>query len=349
MAIRSRLLVLLALVQVACGESPADMSTTQAGTTDMATSGTTEEEPMGGWAEVLAAGPELGMLMSVWGSAPDDIIVVGGQEHADGESTAAMLAFDGAQWQPVDLPPGAPWLNWVFGIDGEVWSVGRGGTVLRREGGAWTLVETPTQLELWGVWGDSATSLWVVGGEPIAGPPVMLRWDGEAFSEVATSFLPEDVRALFKVWGRSADEVVAVGDAGAVVVWNGEAWALRANESIAPLFAAWAAPGDPIVTVGGRANGRIAHVLETVVQGETSTLPGLNGVWVDASGDATVVGDLGTIARVPAGSLTPDPEESPTHHLLHATFGFDGGPRFAVGGSFHAAPPKVGVILRSAE
>jgi hypothetical protein len=219
---------------------------------------------------------------------------------------------------------------------------------LRRQGDAWSVVETPTQLELWGVWGDSASSLWVVGGEPIQGPPVMLRWDGESFTTVDTTFLPEDVRALFKVWGRAGDEVYAVGDAGAVAVWNGHDWTMRDNESIAPLFAAWAAADGPVMTVGGRANARIAHVLDTV-EGETLALPGLSGVWVDASGHATVVGDLGTIARVVSGSLAAEPEDSPTHHLLHATFGFDDGPRYAVGGSFHSSPPKSGVILRASE
>lgn len=356
---RTAIAILVAIGQPGCREtgdagevdasSTNDPEDTGEATHGEATHGedSTGDEPSVGWTEVFAAGPELGMLMSVWGTAPDDLVVVGGQQRADGGSDAAMVVHDGMQWQPVALPPGTPWLNWVFGVDGEVWSVGRGGTVLRRRGETWSTIETPTELELWGVWGDSSTSLWVVGGEPIQGPPIMMRWEGDAFSIVDTSFLPEEVRALFKVWGRSANEVYVVGDMGAVAVYDGEAWTMRTNESIAPLFAIWGAEDGAVVTAGGRANARVAHVLETAVEGTTSELPGLSGVWVDASGLATVVGDLGTIARVAPGTLTLEPEVAPTHHLLHATFGFEGGPRFAVGGSFHDPPPKVGIVLRA--
>lgn len=47
-----------------------------------------------------------------------------------------------------------------------------------------------------------------------------------------------------------------------------------------------------------------------------------------------------------AGSREVVPEDSPTILLLHAVFGFDAGPRFAVGGNLAGVPPHVGVIVQ---
>ena len=101
--------------------------------------------------------------------------------------------------------------------------------------------------------------------------------------------------------------------------------------------------------MGGRANARIARWDGAAWAGVTLPLPGLSGVWVDEAGTATVVGWQGTIATLAPGSLEPAAEESGTVLLLHAVFGFSGGPRFAVGGSLSGAPPWVGVILESPE
>ena len=82
--------------------------------------------------------------------------------------------------------------------------------------------------------------------------------------------------------------------------------------------------------------------------GQTLALPGLNGVWVDPIGGATAVGVQGTIYRIAEGCEL-EQEPSNTNMVLHAVFGFSGGPRYAVGGSLLMPPPFVGVILQSAE
>ena len=295
-----------------------------------------------------SGGLELGMFMSVWGAAPDDVTVVGGQDNPP-DSQAVLLTFDGETWLEPELPPGVPWLNWVAGVDDEVWAVGREGTVLRRVDAQWSLEPVPTDAELWGVWGSSLSDVWVVGGDPVLGPPTLLHWDGASWQSMPTPFLEPGVAALFKVWGRSADEVYVVGEDGAVAVFDGMEWTARANDSIAPLFAVWAAPAKNPVAVGGRSSARIVSIEADEAPGVTLSLPGLNGVWVDEAGVATVVGDRGTIGVVQPGQTEVELEDSGTLFLLHATFGFEGGPRYAVGGSFHDPPPKRGIILRSSQ
>jgi len=102
-----------------------------------------------------------------------------------------------------------------------------------------------------------------------------------------------------------------------------------------------------MLSVGGRANGRLARWDGATWSGETLSGPGdgTNGVWVDSGGAATLVGWQGTIYSLAAGSLEPVQEESGTSLLLHAVHGFEGGPRFAVGGTLQAAPSFVGLVL----
>ena len=49
--------------------------------------------------------------------------------------------------------------------------------------------------------------------------------------------------------------------------------------------------------------------------------------------------------RLAPGGFSPEPEDSPTMHFLHAVTGFADGVRVAVGGSLLGPPPHVGVAL----
>ncbi|MEO7735276.1 MAG: WD40 repeat domain-containing protein, partial [Kofleriaceae bacterium] len=80
----------------------------------------------------------------------------------------------------------------------DVFAVGDGGTILRRQNGnAWTQMTSGTTANLRGLWASSSTDVWAggVGG-------VILHYDGTAWSPVtgATS----DVDA---VWGSGSNDV----------------------------------------------------------------------------------------------------------------------------------------------
>jgi len=235
-------------------------------------------------------------------------------------------------------------LHWIYGVDGELWTVGRQGAALRREGDTWVSHATGIDTILWGVWGAHKDALWTVGGDGVDDPPVLLGWDGAAWSAVT---LPPtgDSGGLFKVWGSGTNDITAVGDRGLALHFDGAAWTVQPTGDLADLISVWGRAPDQHLAVGGRANARVARWDGAAWTGETLLLPGLSGVWMDASGAATLVGNQGTIAELPAGSMTPNLQDSPTLLLLHAVFGFTDGPRFAVGGSLNGAPPYVGVIV----
>jgi hypothetical protein len=341
----------------ACGHDSGDeTSTASTGSTSTTAGSTTEDTPTTGepdtttgttsaWELGLQIGTDRGALLSVWGPAPDEVYAVGGQQASPSESSGILYRFDGATWIEQPLPPGTPMLHWIHGVDGDLWTVGRDGTTMRREGDAWVVHPTGVDTILWGIWGPRSDLLWTVGGDGVDDDPVMLRWDGAAWAPVA---LPATDKSggLFKIWGTGAEDVTAVGDRGLALHFDGDAWTVQATDDLADLISVWGrGPGEHLA-VGGRANGRIARWDGAAWSGITLPVPGLSGVWMDPGGAATVVGMQGTIGEVGPGGLDLVAQASPTHLLLHAVFGFDGGPRFAVGGNLAGAPPYVGVIVQ---
>lgn len=351
---------LAALALAACNAPSADATdTTDAATTSgapttsstsstsTATSTATTGDPAG-WSVALQLGVDRGALLSVWGPAPDDVWAVGGQFTPPTASTGALYHHDGAAWTEQPLPAATPMLHWIFGTGDDLWTVGRDGAALRREGDVWTPHPTGVSTILWGVWAAAPDDVWTVGGDGVNDDPVLLHWDGAAWSVTP---LPDtgDATGLFKIWGTGPADITAVGDRGLALHYDGAAWTVQPTDDLADLISVWGrAPGDQLAA-GGRANGRLARWDGSAWSGLTLDIPGLSGVWMDPDGLATVVGMQGTIGRVAAGSLEFTPEPSPTILLLHATYGFPGGPRFAVGGNLAGMPPYVGVIVQTDE
>jgi hypothetical protein len=347
--VRAVVIATVGLILAACAQAPAEdgeeSGSGSDGETEMSdTESETGPEPSA-WQPVLQANEEIGALMSIWGPSPDELFAVGGQPEPDG---GRVLRGSDSTWEPEPLPPGISMLNWVYGVDGLVWSVGTDGAIVRREAGAWMAETSPTDRTLWGLWGASADELWAVGGNGVSDDPVLLRRDG-ATGEWAAVELPPlgtDAHALFKIWGTGANDVWSVGDVGATVHWDGESWTAHPDPDGIDLISVWGSPDEGVIAVGGRANGRVDRLVGDVWSGETLALPGLNGVWVDPVDGATVVGVQGTIYRVSASGFELEPEDSGTNMVLHSVFGFSGGPRYAVGGSLLMPPPFLGVILR---
>ena len=175
------------------------------------------------WTEAFDASGA-GWLLSVWGPAPGQRFAVGGTPT---EGRIEKEQADGS-WAPVAVPAGVPLLNWVFGFgSSDVVVVGNDGTILRGDGTTFSQVASPTDQDLWGVWGSAPNDVWAVGGSArlASGVPTLLHYDGAAWTSVEVPPLtPTGVRALFKVWGSSATDVYAVGQIGVAIHWDGATW-----------------------------------------------------------------------------------------------------------------------------
>lgn len=343
---------MLGLLLAGCVQAPAEGESDSGSDTQVEADAEAESdsesetgvEPSG-WQPVLQANTEIGALMSAWGASPDELFVVGGQPEPGG---GRILRGHDDAWELESLPPEIAMLNWVHGVDGEVWSVGVGGAIVRREDDTWVAEASPTDRVLWGVWGAIAAELWAVGGDAVTDDPVLLHRDADGvWTNVELPPLGTNAHALFKIWGSAADDVWSVGDAGATVHWDGESWTAHPDPDGVDLISVWGSPDEGVIAVGGRANGRVDRLRGNAWSGQTIEVPGLNGVWVDPSGGATVVGVQGTIYRLGAGGYELEQEPAETAMALHSVFGFSGGPRYAVGGSLLMPAPFLGVIVRT--
>lgn len=336
----------LALAAALGCHSPLAATSAGEATTAASSSGSvTGDMAEGTWAIGHELGVDRGALFGVWGPAPDEVYAVGGQ-GAGATSVGVMLRWDGSAWSEVALPAETRRLHWIAGVDGALWVVGEDGTALRREGEKWTATATGVETSLWGIWGADAAAVWAVGGSGFNDEaPVLLRWDGSAWAPEVMPALPPECHALFKVWGADANDVTVVGDFGAALHHDGAQWTLQDAGSIADLISVHGRAKER-VAVGGRANARVARWDGDAWTGEVLDRPGLSGVWVASDGSATAVGSSGQILHSRAGEPLWVEEDSPTILVLHAVFGFDEGPRFAVGGNITGNPPYIGVVVQ---
>ena len=320
---------------------------------DDETHGSSEDPPPAGWETSLEVGEEIGAFFSVWGPSPDRVYAVAVQPLGGGVSAGAIQRWDGQQWSAAEVPEGVPGLNWVYGTGTWRFAVGELGALLVRDGdeGAWTEYGCDTVLPFWGVWGAAPDDVWAVGGDGFNRDPIACHFDGEAWTPAELPELSIDSHALYKVWGTAGDDVWAVGQDGLLMHWTGPdpGWVEVPSGTEFDLISLWGTGPDQILAVGGRATGVLARWDgEGWTAQEVPELPGLNGVWMAADGTAVVVGPQGGAGVVAPGALQVQREDSGTPLALHAVFGFDGGERWAVGGSLDQAPPYVGVILHHA-
>jgi hypothetical protein len=298
-----------------------------------------------------------GSLLSIWGTAADDVYAVGGPLGNAGFQTLA-LHFDGTKWKR--LSPGhADSYWWVHGSGkSDVWMVGEKGRITHYDGASFQDHSGATTATLFGVWAASPSDAWAVGGAletPGVPNDVVLHWDGASWKSEA---LPETLNATyFKVWGSSASDVYVVGSvANSGVVWHrtGGAWKREAqnvaNDKI--LTIAGCAPDD-VYAVGGR------QILHTTGDGtwtrvdQVAIVSDVNGVACAPSGapygKVVVVGAGSLKLRRVDGAWVSDFGTKP-YADLHGAWVDPTGALWGVGGSFIAKPrpnaTRDGVIAR---
>ena len=147
------------------------------------------------------------VLWSVWGS--DDHVVAVGDE-------GAIVAFDGTRW--LSHPAPSPLhLHGVWGRRADqVYAVGDFASVIEFDGTRWREIHRlGVDVSAVAVAGFGPHDLFVVGDEGL-----ILRSDGVGFERVDGKTRD----ALYALWGMDADHVLAVGDFGAILRWNGREW-----------------------------------------------------------------------------------------------------------------------------
>jgi len=302
------------------------------------------------WALGLKVDETVGTFLNAWGSERGEVYAVGGNPDR-----GAMWRFDGAIWTAESVPEDMPLINWVSGLDTDagasLWFAGNAGQLaLREPSGGWTRMALTSSSALWGIFAGADDDVWAVGGDIPGDAPVLAHWDGAGWTELAPPPADRKYDALLKVWGHASDRVWAVGHRGVVFRFDGSAWTQQLAGTTSDLISLWGTPEGGLVAVGGRANGVIARYDASADAWTSQTigeLPGLNGVWVDATGEAFAVGIDGVVIAIePGGFEWRELDRSARPDTLHGAFGLPDGARFGVGGNLLYSPPWTGVIVQ---
>lgn len=183
-------------------------------------------------------------LNAIWAASPDEAWAVGDQ---------GTLARCNPSCASVPSPTQAS-LKAVWGSSPrDVWASGESGTLVHFDGTSWSKVASPAgQAAVVSLWGASANEVWAVAVIPNATSSTLMRWDGTAW----TAFEQPPV-VLRAVCGAGADDVWAVGKAGAMMRRRLGSWSTVTSGVGHDLNACAALPGAGVWVVGQ--GGAILH------------------------------------------------------------------------------------------
>lgn len=247
----------------------------------------------------------------VWGSAPDDVYLVG---YGFIAQAARILHYDGRSWSSVadfDREDVAgQGLESIWGASAsDVFAVGfedvgpfRVSAIWHFDGGGWLrmAVPGPVQPALTDVWGSGSRDVYAVGRDEAAG--VILRYDGAGWGPV----LQVDGVLFNGVWGSAPDDVFAAGFlveerddqffvSGVVWHFDGTAWSPMDLPDVGVLYEVWGTSGSDVYVVGEE--GLILRYDGTTWEPTTVGRENLLGVWGGAPGEVFAVGNSGTILQ----------------------------------------------------
>jgi hypothetical protein len=253
-------------------------------------------------------------LRGVWGSAEDNIFVVG---PAD-----TMIKFDGWDWAVQSINTDGRELNAVYGTDANnVFTLADSnrGIYYSANGETWARRSSDySDNALYSLFGLTPDTMIATGNVsirifwPVYYYYSVLYVDINNSDNIARATPSAQIHAdLHGVWGHSADNVYAVGKLGCkrstiglretddTTVWhyNGNAdkiWTYVDVPADETLYGIWGSAADDIFAVGE--NGRILHFdgLIWSVQ-DSPTTQTLRAVWGSAYDDVYAVGDAGTV------------------------------------------------------
>jgi hypothetical protein len=243
---------------------------------------------------VLQENFEDGLLLSVWGSASDEVWIVGGR-------AGKTVVLHGDQSQLLEVSnPGTAMAWWICGLGEGLAIVGEQGLVMTQTSpGEFASLDVGIESTLYGCWGDSVDDFWIVGGDPLTGPAELAHvQNGQAIAPDLGSLLSELPRVLFKVVGMD-EQLFVVGGDGTLLHRDGSGqWQVtRIASATVPLFTVSATSDDDVWAVGGLGSAVVTHFDGEQWQDESPLrLPNLFGVSAVAD-EVVVAGAFGALAE----------------------------------------------------
>jgi hypothetical protein len=195
---------------------------------------------------------------------------------------------------------------------GNVFAVGRAGTVLRFDGQSWSTLDTGTSEDLWKISGTSSSNLYVIAGPQVRslydpGPGTILHYDGSRWNSVYTT---DTGRALTSIWVAPDGQVFAVGvdkrdnrSRGFLARWNGTAWQdadFELSTDYVNMLGVWGTSANDVYAVGSALAGGMIYHFDGVSWTQVEGVP-TNGAFTAVGGsgpdDIWAAGIESTIAH----------------------------------------------------
>ncbi len=186
-------------------------------------------------------------------------------------------------------------LNAIWGTGpNNVWVVGSRGFAARFDGTKWEVHRADTLLSLFSVWGSGPSDVWAGNsGEAV------FHWDGSSWKKSSLGIANDDPRAVLGMAGTGPEDVLALVEPS----WSftSECPGRWGNDMVA----------CPTIYRLSRIDGELAwrqasnpgYVCDNVYVDQQFCV-GLNGLWMDPSGQPWAVGYSGRAIR-PRGAATP--------------------------------------------
>ena len=292
----------------------------------------------GGWTRVRTGTPT--HLTGLHADGDGTVYATGGRfdVRRNGFAGTVLRLRDGT-WTALDCDEPLPRLRAVTRVGDEMLAIGDHGTVARVEGDRLVTERVDTRRDLHGLAAAGGQRALCVGdgGAVVeratvsaAALPVFEAGAapvGRASPWEAVEGCPTD-RVLWSVWGDD-DQVVAVGDEGTIVAFDGRRWLAHAAPSPLHLHGVWGRRADRIYAVGDFA---------TVIEFDGSRWREIHRLGVDVSAvavagfgphDLFVVGDEGLILR--SDGVGFERVDARTRDALYALWGLDADHVLAVG------------------
>ena len=263
------------------------------------------------WEIMLSVDPTSEDLEGIWGTADDDIFVVGG--------FGTILHFDGSSWNKMESGTEERLYDVWGTAGGDVFAVGNDGVVLHYDGSDWTEMSCDTGgRTLESVWGSDSDDVYAVGYDMI------MHYDGDSWGETPGAPYPY----AKAVWGTAADDVHVVGYEEALL-YDGSTWTETGlGISWYEQYAIWGTAAAGLYVVGKfeatyRYSGGAWSRLADIPRAEWY------GLWGTSGADLFAVGKLGTIARYNGTDWSS--MASGTEQELRDVWGSSGSNVYAVG------------------
>jgi hypothetical protein len=201
------------------------------------------------WSEVTIDGDWPLFLEGVWGTSATDVFTV--SSGVDGRG--AIFHYDGTAWGEQHHIVNSGYVDIQGSSAEDVVAVGKASVLARYEGDEWEDVfKSDWYFDLSGVWGFSASDVFLVGEDEAERKGVILHYDGSDFELQ----LGIDHVSFGEVWGPSNTDVFASGydedrQRGVVYHYDGDHWTEQyVTEQSDGLVGLWGASGTDVFVVG---------------------------------------------------------------------------------------------------